>query len=73
MIPIPTFALYPVAVAECNMEEVDYYLDEDNGWDLDVNELERAIKEAKERCNVRVIIVVNPGNPTGTFRFQNYY
>ena len=48
------------------MEQAGYYLDEDNDWGLDVAELERAVKEARKRCNVRGIVVINPGNPTGT-------
>lgn len=47
------------------MEQVGYYLDEDNNWGLDVAELERSIKEARQRCDVRAIVVINPGNPTG--------
>ena len=47
------------------MEQVGYYLDEDNDWSLDINELERSIKEARKHCNVRGIVVINPGNPTG--------
>ena len=51
------------------MEQAGYYLDEDNDWGLDVAELERAITEARTRCKVRGIVVINPGNPTGNLRF----
>ena len=65
MIPIPQNPLYSASIVEYNMEQAGYYLDEDNDWGLDVAELERAIKEARKRCNVRGIVVINPGNPTG--------
>merc|ERR1711970_807735 len=65
MIPIPQYPLYSASLAEYNMSQVGYYLDEDRNWALDTNELERSIKEAKEKCDVRAIVVINPGNPTG--------
>jgi len=65
MIPIPQYPLYSASIVEYNMEQVGYYLDEDNDWGLDVKELERSIQEARKRCEVRGIVVINPGNPTG--------
>lgn len=65
MIPIPQYPLYSASLTEYNMEQVDYYLNEDNNWALDIDELERAICQARDRCNVRGIVVINPGNPTG--------
>merc|ERR1719300_2328283 len=65
MIPIPQYPLYSASLAEYNMEQVGYYLDESRNWALDVKELERSIKEAKTRCKVRAIVIINPGNPTG--------
>ncbi|XP_032781725.2 alanine aminotransferase 1 isoform X1 [Daphnia magna] len=65
MIPIPQYPLYSASIVEYNMEQAGYYLNEDNDWGLDVSELERAVNEARKRCNVRGIVVINPGNPTG--------
>jgi len=65
MIPIPQYPLYSASLAEYNMAQVGYYLDEDRNWALDVAELERAITAAKETCDVRAIVIINPGNPTG--------
>ncbi|VVD04123.1 alanine aminotransferase 1 [Leptidea sinapis] len=65
MIPIPQYPLYSASLAEYGLEQVGYYLDEDNGWGLDTNELERALKEASTTVKVRAIVVINPGNPTG--------
>merc|ERR1719431_2544373 len=65
MIPIPQYPLYSASLAEYNMEQVGYYLVEARNWALDPPELERSIKEAKTRCLVRAIVIINPGNPTG--------
>jgi len=65
MIPIPQYPLYSASLAEYNMAQVGYYLDEERNWALDVAELERAIGEAREQCDVRAIVIINPGNPTG--------
>merc|ERR1711936_161724 len=65
MIPIPQYPLYSASLAEYNMEQVGYYLDEARNWALDPQELERSIKDAKKRCDVRAIVIINPGNPTG--------
>jgi len=46
-------------------DQVGYYLDEANSWALNTKELERSIREARSRCLVRAIVVINPGNPTG--------
>merc|ERR1712012_299753 len=48
-----------------NMEQVGYYLVEERGWALDLAELERSYQAAKDKCDVKAIVVINPGNPTG--------
>ncbi|KAG9261237.1 alanine aminotransferase 2 [Astyanax mexicanus] len=65
MIPIPQYPLYSAAIAEMGAVQVNYYLDEDNCWALDVNELHRSYQAAKEHCQPRVLCIINPGNPTG--------
>jgi len=65
MIPIPQYPLYSASLAEYNMAQVGYYLVEERNWALDVAELERAIEAARETCDVRAIVIINPGNPTG--------
>lgn len=65
MIPIPQYPLYSATLAEFGLHQVGYYLNEDNKWALDISELERSFKESKETCNPRVLVVINPGNPTG--------
>ncbi|XP_055617791.1 alanine aminotransferase 1 [Toxorhynchites rutilus septentrionalis] len=65
MIPIPQYPLYSATIAEFEMEQVGYYLDEANKWGLDIAELQRSLNEARKTCAPRILVVINPGNPTG--------
>lgn len=65
LIPIPQYPLYSAALAELDAVQVDYYLDEERAWALDIAELRRALCQARDRCCPRVLCVINPGNPTG--------
>ncbi|KAL3117686.1 hypothetical protein niasHT_010244 [Heterodera trifolii] len=63
LVPIPQYPLYSASIEEYNLGQVGYYLDEENNWALDMDELERALKESEH--DVKAIVVINPGNPTG--------
>lgn len=65
MIPIPQYPLYSATLAEFGLSQIGYYLNEDNKWALDISELDRALNESRRSCNPRVLVVINPGNPTG--------
>ncbi|XP_027765936.1 alanine aminotransferase 2-like [Empidonax traillii] len=65
MIPIPQYPLYSAALAELEAVQVNYYLNEERGWALDVAELRRALAEGRRRCCPRALCIINPGNPTG--------
>lgn len=65
MIPIPQYPLYSATITICNGEQVNYYLDEEKNWALNMAELERAFEENSKRVNIRALVVINPGNPTG--------
>ena len=65
MIPVPQYPLYSATLAEYGAYQIEYYLDEDNNWALNIDELERAFQESKNHCTPRGIVVINPGNPTG--------
>lgn len=65
MVPIPQYPLYSATIAEFGMNQIGYYLDEENKWGLSIPELERALSEAKKECVPRALVVINPGNPTG--------
>ncbi len=66
MIPIPQYPLYSASIQLCGGQQVGYYLNEENGWSLEVEELERAYKDASDKgVNIRALVIINPGNPTG--------
>ncbi|CAH1398727.1 unnamed protein product [Nezara viridula] len=65
MVPIPQYPLYSATISEFDMHLIGYYLDEASNWSLSLAELERALSAAKEHCEPRAIVVINPGNPTG--------
>jgi|UniRef100_A0AC35G975 alanine transaminase len=65
MIPIPQYPLYSASIEEFNLGQVGYYLDEDNNWGLDPDELKRSFEEAKNQYEMKAIVIINPGNPTG--------
>ena len=45
--------------------QVGYYLDETRNFALDVEELERVHQAAKDKSDIKAIVVINTGNPTG--------
>lgn len=66
MIPIPQYPLYSATLCEFGIEQVNYYLNEDDDWRLDIDELRRAYETSKHKCDIRCLVVINPGNPTGS-------
>lgn len=65
MVPIPQYPLYSATLAEFDMHQIGYFLNEQKQWGLDLSELQRSFDEAKKVCTPRAIVVINPGNPTG--------
>ncbi|KAF5273290.1 hypothetical protein FQR65_LT04712 [Abscondita terminalis] len=65
MIPIPQYPLYSAILIEFGIEQIEYYLNEETNWQLEIEELERAFDEYSKQCTPRAIVVINPGNPTG--------
>lgn len=67
MIPIPQYPLYSASLALYGATPVHYYLDESKGWSLDVDDLARTIHTARKqgKVDVRALVIINPGNPTG--------
>lgn len=66
MVPIPQYPLYSASIALYGGELVPYYLDENNGWTLDINELRRSLNESRAKgIHCRALVFINPGNPTG--------
>ena len=66
MIPIPQYPLYSATLALYGATPVNYYLDEENEWGLDIEQLTEAVTSArKQGTDVRALVIINPGNPTG--------
>lgn len=66
MVPIPQYPLYSASIALYGGALVPYYLDEENEWALNVDELQKSLNEAKAKGTcVRALVFINPGNPTG--------
>ncbi len=61
LIPCPGYSIFSgeLSFLECPLNE--YYLDEENAWQPDVEQIERQINE-----KTRAILVINPNNPTGS-------
>ncbi|XP_048868098.1 alanine aminotransferase 2-like isoform X2 [Brienomyrus brachyistius] len=65
VIPIPTYDLFAMAMEELGAEMVPYYLCEEEGWALRVEELRSAVRAGRLHCHPRALYVINPSNPTG--------
>jgi alanine transaminase len=67
MIPIPQYPIYSASIDQLNGQQIGYYLNEDNAWELNMQELERSLQEATDRgVVVNSFVLLNPGNPTGS-------
>ncbi len=58
--PAPGYPLYTAVIAKLQAEENPYYLDEENGWQPDIADMESKIND-----KTRAIVLINPNNPTG--------
>lgn len=58
--PVPNYPLYEAIANKIGAKINPYYLDEDDGWQPDVDDMRKKI-DAKTRA----ILFINPNNPTG--------
>ena len=66
LVPIPQYPLYTATLSLLNARCVPYYLDESKAWGTDMGAIRDAMTKAKsEGTDVRAIVMINPGNPTG--------
>ena len=66
MIPNPQYPIYSALITKFKGQIVPYYLDEDQDWGLNVDNLEKAFQNAVDNgTNIKAIAIINPGNPTG--------
>lgn len=66
LVPIPQYPLYTATLAVLNARCVPYYLNEEDNWGTDIEGIRDSVSNAKAGgTDVRAIVVINPGNPTG--------
>lgn len=70
---VPAYSYFKMMLQRLGTTVVPYYLDEEQGWAMEVEELRRALQAFKGVCNPVALYVINPGNPTGNelFRFHD--
>lgn len=67
LIPIPQYPLYTATLAQYAGVPVPYHLDEESGWSTSPAHVRESLEKAhKEGVDVRALVVINPGNPTGS-------
>lgn len=67
MIPIPQYPLYSAALSYYDAQPVKYYLNSDDDWSVDVKQMAKEVDDARSKgTDVRALVVINPGNPTGS-------
>lgn len=65
LLPKPGYPLYRATCEEYGLKCVHYSLNEDCNWSIDLEEVKECLDEAKKSCNPKVLVIINPGNPTG--------
>ncbi|CAG8502168.1 2564_t:CDS:2 [Dentiscutata erythropus] len=66
MIPIPQYPLYSATLSLFDAQPVPYYLNEEENWSLDISQLTSSLSKARDKgLDVRALVIINPGNPTG--------
>lgn len=58
--PCPNYPLYSAIISKLGAQEIAYRLDENQGWEPDLDDLASRITR-----KTRVLVVINPNNPTG--------
>lgn len=67
LIPIPQYPLYTASIALNNAQPIGYFLDENNHWSTDPSQIrELILKNKLKGVDLKALVVINPGNPTGS-------
>ncbi|MFH1892282.1 MAG: aminotransferase class I/II-fold pyridoxal phosphate-dependent enzyme [Candidatus Zixiibacteriota bacterium] len=61
MTPAPGYPLYQAVLAKLKVVENAYYLNEDDDWQPDLDDI-----SSKINSRTRAIVMINPNNPTGS-------
>ena len=59
--PTPGYPLYTAISSKLQMMQNPYYLDENNGWQPDIEDIKSKIND-----KTKAIVLINPNNPTGS-------
>lgn len=59
--PTPGYPLYTAIQSKLQAYENPYYLDEENNWQPDINDIKKKIND-----KTKAIVLINPNNPTGS-------
>lgn len=67
MLPIPQYPIYSALITRLGGQQAEYYLNEELGWAVTLEELERslAVSQQQNGHTVKGLALINPGNPTG--------
>jgi alanine transaminase len=66
LVPIPQYPLYTATLSVIDATCVPYYLDESKAWGTDLEAMKGAYEKATaEGVDIRCVVIINPGNPTG--------
>ncbi|KAK3682616.1 pyridoxal phosphate-dependent transferase [Podospora appendiculata] len=66
LVPIPQYPLYTASLSLLNATCVPYLLDEAKNWGTDLATIRESYEKATAAgIDVRAIVIINPGNPTG--------
>lgn len=67
LVPIPQYPLYTATLSVLNSKCVPYLLDEEKAWGTNLDAIRASLAKAKEEgIDTRAIVIINPGNPTGS-------
>ncbi|MFP4370284.1 MAG: aminotransferase class I/II-fold pyridoxal phosphate-dependent enzyme [Candidatus Kapaibacterium sp.] len=61
LMPTPGYPLYTAVQSKLGLMPNPYYLDEENGWQPDIEDIKSKIND-----KTRAIVLINPNNPTGS-------
>ena len=61
LIPAPGYPLYSAILSKLQATENYYYLDEDDGWQPNIDDIVSRINN-----RTRALVIINPNNPTGS-------
>jgi len=59
--PSPGYPLYTAVLSKLGAKNVPYFLDEDNNWEPDIEDVKRKITP-----KTKAFVLINPNNPTGS-------